>query len=100
MMAMAPSAAGGTRRGRTRRGWTHLLVVVALVVGGIVAIASPAYAVGKSWNGSLSTEWNTAGNWTPSGVPGIGDDVSIPAGLTNYPVVSTAAANAKTLTLA
>jgi len=28
----------------------------------------------KTWNGS-DTSWNTAGNWSPSGVPGASDDV-------------------------
>jgi len=31
----------------------------------------------KTWNGSSSNNWNTANNWTPSGVPGAGDDVII-----------------------
>ena len=55
-----------------------------------------------TWNGSVSTEWNTAGNWSSSSVPASGDDVTIPANVASgrYPVVSTAAANAKTLTLA
>src|SRR2546428_11767204 len=62
--------------------------------------SNPALAAAKTWNGSISTDWNTAGNWTASGVPGSADDVTIPAGLTNYPVVSAAAANAKSVTLA
>ncbi|MHB9143380.1 MAG: beta strand repeat-containing protein, partial [Paludibacter sp.] len=31
----------------------------------------------KTWDGSSSNNWNTANNWTPSGVPGSGDDVVI-----------------------
>ena len=34
----------------------------------------------KTWDGSTDGDWNTAANWTPSGVPGVGDDVRIPAG--------------------
>jgi hypothetical protein len=32
----------------------------------------------KVWNGSVSTNWNTAANWTPSGVPTALDCVVIP----------------------
>ena len=28
----------------------------------------------KTWTGASSTTWSTAGNWSPSGAPGIGDD--------------------------
>ena len=34
---------------------------------------------GKTWTGAISADWHTSGNWTPSGVPGGGDDVVIPA---------------------
>ena len=33
-----------------------------------------------TWNGSLSTDWNTAGNWTPNGIPGAADNVTIVTG--------------------
>jgi len=32
----------------------------------------------KTWDGSSSLNWNTAANWTPSGVPTSSDDVVIP----------------------
>jgi len=32
----------------------------------------------KTWDGSISVNWNTADNWTPSGVPTSLDDVIIP----------------------
>jgi hypothetical protein len=37
------------------------------------------------WNGSVSTQWGDAANWTPAGVPDIGDDVTI-SNQTNNPV--------------
>lgn len=37
------------------------------------------------WNGTISTQWGDAGNWTPSGIPDIGDDVTI-NNQTNNPV--------------
>src|SRR6185295_2391442 len=39
------------------------------------AILAPA--VLKTWSNAAGGNWNTAGNWTPSGVPASGDDVSI-----------------------
>ena len=42
----------------------------------------------KTWTGSLGTDWDDAGNWSPAGVPGICDTVYIPTGLPDYPVVN------------
>ena len=42
----------------------------------------------KTWTGAVSTDWNTAGNWNPSGVPTSSEDANIPAGLSRYPVIS------------
>jgi hypothetical protein len=42
------------------------------------------------WNGLINTDWNTAENWTPNGVPGINDDAGIPdspPGFPNFPTV-------------
>jgi hypothetical protein len=44
-----------------------------------------------TWTGALSSEWFASGNWNPAGVPGAITNVTIPAGLTNYPTISTAA---------
>lgn len=33
-----------------------------------------------TWNGSLSSAWSTAGNWTPNGIPGSADNVTIVPG--------------------
>ena len=33
------------------------------------------FAQTKTWNGANSANWNVAGNWSPSGVPGTGDTV-------------------------
>lgn len=40
----------------------------------------------KVWSGSVSTEWNNASNWN-CGVPSSGDNIEIPAALTNYPIL-------------
>jgi M6 family metalloprotease-like protein len=40
------------------------------------------------WDGSTSTAWNTAANWSLNSVPTSVQDVEIPAGMPRYPVVS------------
>jgi autotransporter-associated beta strand protein len=40
-------------------------------------------AVVKTWTGALDGNWNTAGNWSPSGVPAAGDDLVFPTGAAN-----------------
>jgi hypothetical protein len=58
-------------------------------------------ATPKTWNGSVSTDWATAANWTNSGVPGAGDDVTIPTSPTGgrMPTISTGTALTKKLTI-
>lgn len=50
------------------------------------------------WNGNTDTEWYTASNWNNNAVPAAGDDVTIPSGLTNYPVL-TANVNCNSLSI-
>lgn len=40
-----------------------------------------------TWDGSESTDWATAGNWSSNTVPTNSDVIIIPTGLTNYPVI-------------
>lgn len=52
--------------------------LLALPVLAAVATAPPASAAtAYTWNGSASGAWGNATNWTPNGVPGSGDTVSI-----------------------
>ena len=44
----------------------------------------------KTWAGTTSSDWNTASNWSPTGVPGAGDYVTIGSGSRN-PILSTTA---------
>ena len=53
---------------------------------------------GKIWTGSTSTNWHTAENWSPAGVPTASDNVTIPD-VTNDPVISTANAAVNGLTI-
>ncbi|GAB3195427.1 hypothetical protein ABID22_004029 [Pontibacter aydingkolensis] len=44
-----------------------------------------------TWEGSVSTAWANANNWKGGVGPTAADDVTIPSGLTQYPVLSTSA---------
>lgn len=46
-----------------------------------------SFAAAITWNGSASTDWNNAANWT-GGLPTSTDDITIPIGLTNYPILA------------
>ncbi|MBF9222993.1 Ig-like domain-containing protein [Hymenobacter ruricola] len=51
------------------------------------------------WNGSQSTDWYTAANWTPNTVPTISLDATIPASTPNQPFIGAGTAFARNLTL-
>jgi hypothetical protein len=50
------------------------------------------------WNGSVSTDWFTAANWT-GGQPSVIQDATINAGVPRYPLIAAGAATAKNLSL-
>ncbi|MEM6698548.1 MAG: hypothetical protein AAF599_09130, partial [Bacteroidota bacterium] len=52
----------------------------------LFASQSVSYAATITWTGDVSSEWFNAGNWSGA-IPGPGDDVIIPAGRPNDPVV-------------
>ncbi len=49
--------------------------------------ATPVPSNTKIWTGSVSTDWNMAGNWNPAGVPPSAYTAVIPGGLANYPKI-------------
>jgi hypothetical protein len=55
-----------------------------------------------SWTGLNSSDWNTGANWCSGTVPTAGSNVSIPASSStpNSPIISTANANAASVTIA
>ncbi len=55
-------------------------------------------STGKTWNGSIDTDWNNANNWTPSGIPTSSDCVVIP-NVTNDPNISGSNYNAYAYTI-
>ncbi|MDA3944053.1 MAG: choice-of-anchor D domain-containing protein [Bacteroidetes bacterium] len=48
------------------------------------------YPASSTWTGNVNNDWHTAGNWDNE-VPGFTTNATIPAGLTNYPTISSAA---------
>ena len=60
-------------------------------------ILSKGPMLGNQWTGSVSTAWNTAGNWT-DGVPDATDDVFIPD-VTNDPSIISSGCVAKSVTI-
>lgn len=65
-----------------------LLVAIAFLL-----VQSARTQTSYTWNGSVSTDWNTAGNWTPNGIPGAADNVTIVTGsntcqVTGSPTIS------------
>ncbi|MGI4867601.1 MAG: putative Ig domain-containing protein [Janthinobacterium lividum] len=61
-----------------------------------VAIADPTNV---TWNGTISTDWFTAGNWTPAVVPTATINALIPAGTAFSPFIGSTTATALGLTL-
>jgi hypothetical protein len=53
----------------------------------------------STWNGNISSNWGTATNWTPSGVPTAAVDVVIPSGRPNNPIFLSGNANVGALTI-
>lgn len=66
--------------------------LTALLIGSTaltaVALAPAAHAGTPSWVGNLSTDWYTAGNWSPAGVPTLADNVSVDAISPHITVIS------------
>lgn len=49
--------------------------------------ATGSAAPPKTWTGAVSSDWGTAGNWNPAGVPTATDSVIVPPGTANSAVI-------------
>lgn len=58
---------------------------LALCATAFFLLSLAANAASYVWNGSVSTEWGNPLNWTPNGIPDLGDDVVI-SNQTNNPI--------------
>ncbi len=63
----------------------------------VTVTAAPAPTL-TTWNGSVSTDWNTAANWS-AGVPTPTLSALLPGGLSRYPQLASGPASLNTLTL-
>ncbi len=64
----------------------------------IILTCTAAHAQ-KTWDGSHSDNWFHVHNWSPTGVPDSDDDVTIPAGTPNDPVIDDGYAYARSVTV-
>lgn len=63
------------------------------VISNVITAASSCGAV--TWTGNINNDWSNPSNWSTGVVPNANYDITIPQGLTNYPVldVNTGAKN-------
>ncbi len=61
----------------------NFLVILILVFPGLGKAAT------ITWDGSSSTDWTTAANWSSNSVPTASDIVIIPSGVPNDPIITT-----------
>jgi hypothetical protein len=52
-----------------------------------------------TWTGAVDTNWNNGSNWLCNTVPASITNVTIPTGLTNYPVLNTVGGSVKNITI-
>ena len=67
-------------------GVTQIDGITTSVTGGATLVSDSI-----TWDGSTDKDWNTTTNWTPERVPTATEEAIIPAGLTNYPTISSGA---------
>ena len=97
-------ASSGSLSGTPTAGGSFSFTVTATDAGGFtgsqaytITIAAPANI---RWTGAVSTDWFTAGNWSPAVVPGAGSDVTIATVSSgNYPLIASGTATSRALTL-
>jgi hypothetical protein len=72
-------------------------ILCLLSLGGVWrALANETWVGGAAGN---PTDWNTAANWNPAGVPGVGQNVTVPGGLGFYPVLNAPATSINSMTI-
>ncbi len=61
-----------------------IIIYLIILFIGITTFAQTTY----TWNGSVSTDWNTAANWTPAGIPSATDHIIINTAPNNLVLLS------------
>ncbi len=79
--------------------------IVITCLGG--QVITPTYSAtfivcgtGSTWSGITNTNWNVATNWLCGNIPTAGDNVTIPIGAPNYPIIATGTASANNINIA
>jgi hypothetical protein len=72
----------------------HFVLIIGLFIFGQAVRSQTSY----TWTGSISTSWNTAGNWAPAGIPGAIDNVTIVTGSNTCVLNATSSINNITIT--
>jgi len=97
--ASPPSATSAASTGLAQTSWTPIGVagpkVLNVTATGLLpnplvvtGTATTSSGTARTWNGATSTDWATASNWTPAGVPAAGDPITVPSGTPNAPVIA------------
>jgi len=63
------------------------MVVLVICLGLTTGLTKSVQADTCTWTGAVSSDWNTAGNWSCASVPAAVDDVTIPKGTTYSPTI-------------
>ena len=51
---------------------------LSLIISSLICLfALQAFAIDYTWNGSANSNWSNSANWTPAGVPGSADNVTL-----------------------
>jgi hypothetical protein len=82
---------------------TYTVTYTVAAGGGCAAFTTTAAITIKApgtWTGALGTGWSTGGNWLCEIVPNATTNVTIPAGLTNYPLLSSGSSPLRNLAIA
>jgi hypothetical protein len=72
--------------------FAHLIIRLTMTLAGFVVVLLFIFGSvnAQNWDGSSSSDWNTAANWSSNAVPTSADNVNIPAAPTNQPRVTSA----------
>ena len=60
---------------------------------------SDCSSINAIWMGSTNTDWNTASNWCNNAVPSSTSNITIPNGITNYPLIGSAGASCNNINI-
>ena len=88
----ASMAAGGTLNGRL---FSTLGAIAIDAVNATIAMCSSE----TTWTGSVSTDWQTSGNWLNGILPTATTNMTVPAGVPFYPLLNTGTGAVKNVTV-